>query len=211
MFSSLQQSTSGDADVVGVGYVYRAGIAVQDLAAVYGDPGATDDFQQSLAIVFFILMTFELLKRCSAQNTVCTVYKLNASAARGTVIGIVVKAVAADHDILRVFYQEVSVESVVDRVSRDGDSPDCDEVDVVFLCADQVSRDGEHAHFVIRLGRVADHQYIRAARRRFCLDGVARYGAFADCRGPIAGVDPDVCGLVRIFVVVVFDVVAGDL
>ena len=54
-----------------------------------------------------------------------------------------VKAVAANYDILRVFHQEVSVESIVDRVSRDGDAPGRDEVDVIFLCADQISRNGE--------------------------------------------------------------------
>ena len=85
--------------------------------------------------------------------------------ARGTVIGIVVKAVAADHYILRVFHQEVSVESIVDRVSRDGDTSGCNEVDVIFLRADQIARDGEQAHFVIRLGAVAYHQDIRASRR----------------------------------------------
>ena len=122
-----------------------------------------------------------------------------------------VKAVAANYYILGVFYQEVSVESIVDRVSRDGDASDCNEVDVVFLRADQISRDGEQAYLVVRLGRVAYHQYIRASWRGFCLDGIARYGAFANGGGSVAGVDPDICRSVRFFIVVVFDVVAGDL
>ncbi len=128
---------------------------------------------------------------------------------------VVAEAVGADGDVAAVFEADVVCVVRVDEVSGECEASAVGEVDSCFLVADDVAGDGPHAGGEVFEVFFSEDSDVAACGGGCGLDGIRGDGHFAYGGARGGGVDPYfgggfgfgfVCA-----VVVVFDVVAGDL
>ena len=128
--------------------------------------------------------------------------------------GMAAEGVTAHIDEARILNEEIPVLTGVNRVAAQGDAVAAGEVHVVFLTADDVAADGKEAGRPGLIGRFLDADVCTLGRAGG-LNGVRRDGHFVHAGTFGGGVDVNFGGRLRLglvrFMVVVLDVVAGDL
>ena len=124
------------------------------------------------------------------------------------------ETVSTDIDLPTVFQQQVAVAAGVNAIAAEDYAVTADQVNIVFLAADDVTTNGPQPRWPIVTAHFADKN-IRSSRRGCCLDRVGGDRDLVHAGFFSTGVDVYFGGWLGIgavgAMVVVFNIVAGDL